>query len=113
MSVFEVSFHVSAMIIAAQDIPLITGIPSDIVCTIKERHVTKMEWMFNVDEPLKVANGTNSVTLTLSPNMDLNGTNLTCVATTSSGVTFEDSITIVVKGNTTSPLTVMQDMVYV
>ena len=79
--------------------PLIIGIPSDLLCTTKETHIVQMELRSNANELLKIANASNSIMLTLDPDYGLNETNITCVATTSNGLKYEDFITIIVKGN--------------
>lgn len=90
-------FH-AALDIVVNMFPLTISIPSDLVCTTKETHVVRMELRSNAYELLNIANASNSIMLTLDPDYGLNETNITCVATTSDGLKYEDYITLIVKG---------------
>lgn len=82
--------------------PLTIGIPSDLVCATKETDIVKMELRSNASELLNTANASNSIMLTLDPDYGLNMTNVTCVATASDGLKYEDYITLIVKGKLSS-----------
>ena len=86
------------MSITVEDSPLIVDIPTKLVCNIAESPIFTMAMAFNASELLTVANATNTLTLILSPNHSLNGTNVTCMATTTSGLYYENYITLWMKG---------------
>ena len=87
-----------AVSITVEAFPLIVDIPNKLVCNIAESPVFTMEMVFNTSKLLTTANATNSIALTLSPNQSFNGTNMTCMATTASGLYYENNITLWVKG---------------
>ena len=89
----------AAVSITAETFPLIMDIPNKLICSIVESPIFTMEMVFNMSERLIVANTTNSLVFTLSPNQSFNGTNVTCTATTNSGLYFENYITVWVQGN--------------
>lgn len=89
---------VSVLDIVVDTFLLTIGIPSDLLCTTKEAHIVRMELRSSTYELLNIANASNSIVLTLYPDSSLNETNITCVATTSDGLKYEDYITLIFPG---------------
>ena len=87
-----------AVSITVEATPLIVDIPNKLVCNIAESPVFTMKMVFNTSELPTTANAANSIALTLSPNQSFNGTTVTCMATTASGLYYENDITLWVKG---------------
>ena len=78
---------------------LIIGIPNEVVCRINEPGLFRMEIFYSTqDESMAVANDANTVSLDLIPDESLNGTNITCLASTEDNIHYENFITITVTG---------------
>ncbi len=96
------TLHLLAVEVSGYETPVLVGLSRDINCTT-HLNVTKMEWILvGVGEAVeKREDGGQSLTLPLNPkNTGLDSTKFTCRVTTARGKSFEETITVRVKGET-------------
>ena len=83
--------------------PILVGVPRNITCTTYISGTAKMEWVLEgVAEPLEVReDGGQKLIVSLNfPDTTSDGKNLTCRVTTHGNSTYEEVISIDVKGIT-------------
>ena len=96
-----------ALEVTGHESVVLVGLPRDINCST-HLEVTRMEWVLaGVSDPVEEReDGGQSLTLSLNPtDTGLDGAVFTCKVTTARGKTFQETITIEVKGRITSFLT--------
>lgn len=79
---------------------MLVGLSRDVICTT-HHNVTKMEWtLVGVSETVEErSDGGKSLTLVVTPtSVGLDGAKFTCKITTTKGKSFEETVTIKVKG---------------
>lgn len=91
----------AALEITGHDTPIIVGLSGSINCSTL-LGVSKIEWYIRgFDDPVESGSaGVNSLVLTLNPESTaLNGTSVICQVTATSGVVYEETVTLMIKGS--------------
>ena len=93
-------FLITAIDITGHETPVLVGFMGTIKCSTL-LNVSKLEWYIRgFEDPVESKEDSNFIVLPLSPvNTALSGTSIICRVTTYGGKTYEDTVTIMVKGD--------------